>query len=142
MLKFREATDTFKELTIIYLSVILLSASLFSYFEGKGIWDSIWWAFVTGLSIGYGDIYPVTDMGKVVGILLGHVVLLFIIPLIVTRLVERMIDNKHQFTDEEQNKLFKDVVKIKNHIRGARFGQLEPMQEDINKIKSRVHINE
>lgn len=142
MFKLREATDTFKELAIIYLSVILLSATVFSYAEDKCIWDSIWWSFITGLSIGYGDIYPVTAIGRIVGVLLGHVVLLFIIPLIITRLVEKMIDNKHQFTDEEQKKLIKDVVKIKRQVKAIRYADLEPMQEDINKIKSRVHINE
>ena len=34
------------------------------------VFDGIWWAFVTGATVGYGDFAPVTFQGKVTGILL------------------------------------------------------------------------
>lgn len=36
----------------------------------KSLYDSIWWAFVTVTSVGYGDITPVTPAGRLVGIVL------------------------------------------------------------------------
>lgn len=32
--------------------------------------DAIWWSFTTATTTGYGDITPVTDLGKILSILL------------------------------------------------------------------------
>jgi len=110
------ATDTFREIFLYYIAVLSISAFLFSYFEDKPLFESFWWACVTGLTIGYGDLYPVTVGGKIVAILLMHIVPLVIIPLIVTRLLTSVIEDKNAFTDTEQEELKKDIKSIKKAL--------------------------
>lgn len=107
------ATDTFKELMFWYLSVVALGALLFSYFEQKPFDDSLWWAFVTVLTVGYGDVYPVTTGGRIVGVVLMHCVILVVAPMIIGRLLSRVLADNNQFTNEEQEQIKKDIAEIK-----------------------------
>lgn len=110
------ATDTFPKIIFYYLIILTAAGSLFSYFEDKPLFDSFWWACVTGLTIGYGDLYPVTVGGKIDAIILMHAVPLVIIPLIITRLLTSVIEDKNAFTDAEQEQLKADIKSIKKAL--------------------------
>ena len=110
------ATDSFAEILAYYLVFLTTCGIIFSYFEDKPIFSSLWWACVTGLTIGYGDLYPVTVGGKIVAIVLMHVVPLIIIPLIVARLLAHVIEDKNAFTHSEQEEMKKDLESIKKAL--------------------------
>lgn len=58
---------------VVLLCVIVLSAIVISSSEGIEIGPALYFAFITGLTVGYGDIAPVTLVGQVVSILIGVV---------------------------------------------------------------------
>lgn len=66
--------------TITLLFVLLVSATLMYYAENEAqpeqfssIPATLWWAIVTLTTVGYGDIYPVTLMGKILGGLIAGI---------------------------------------------------------------------
>ncbi len=63
-------------ITVVTLITVLLGGFLFFLFEVdqnmlvETFFDAIWWSVVTLTSLGYGDIYPVTTEGRIIGIFL------------------------------------------------------------------------
>ena len=106
-------TDSWTEILGSYVLVIVASATLYSYLEDKPVFDSLWWACVTGLTIGYGDMYPVTVGGKIVALVLMHIVPLLIIPLIIARILGTLIEDENQFSHDEQEQMKNDIRAIK-----------------------------
>ena len=107
-----QATDTFKELLGLYIGVVLVSSLLYAWFEGKSVWDGVWWAIITSATVGYGDQYPLTTEGRVVGIVLVLFTVLFLVPLITARMASHMIVNNDAWTHSEQEEIKAELDKI------------------------------
>ena len=110
--KIKNGTDSLKELLAIYLVAAVIVALLFAWFEHQPIVDAFWWTFVTGLTIGYGDIYPQTTAGQILTIVWAHFMVLFVLPLFIGRIISNVIDNKNEFSDAEQKEMLALLKKI------------------------------
>jgi hypothetical protein len=86
----------------IYIISLILAAFLFAQFESKPFLDGFWWAVVTALTIGYGDLSPATIQGRITGIVFGHFWIFGIIPMIIGNIVSKMLEDKNKFTHQEQ----------------------------------------
>lgn len=116
MQRLRAATDTFKELALIYLVLLLISAGLLAWFEGLDFATAIYWAATTATSTGYGDISPKSGAGQFVAVTLMHLSIFLIAPLIVVRLVDRLNENRDAFTHEEQLHILEGIQRIEERL--------------------------
>lgn len=96
----------------IYTLSLLCGAIVFAIIEQKSFADGLWWATVTSLTIGYGDLTPVTPLGRLVGIIFGHFWIFVVIPMIVANIIMHLVEDKHLFSDEEQRELMDRLRRI------------------------------
>lgn len=101
---------------LIYACSLLLGAATFAWLEQKDLADGLWWATVTSLTIGYGDLTPVTPAGRIAGILFGHFWIFVVIPMIVANIIMHLVEDKHLFSDEEQRELMARLKRIEQQL--------------------------
>lgn len=116
MTKLQGATDSIRELVVYTLAITAVATIGFQVTEHRGWWDSLWWVIVTGSTVGYGDQYPTTVPGRVIGALLIISMVFFLVPLIVAKMSSYVIVNNDVFTNDEQQQILADLAAIKNRL--------------------------
>ena len=94
------------------LAALLFFIFLFGYLfyvsepDVKNLGDGIWWALVTITTVGYGDITPVTTLGRVVAsslMLLGLGLIATITAIVSAKFIQNFVD--HHTNDDVLEKL-------------------------------------
>jgi hypothetical protein len=67
-----------REALVSLMILITFGGVVISRLEDLRLGDAIYFAFITGLSIGYGDITPKSTAGQIVSVAIGFVGVLFI----------------------------------------------------------------
>ncbi|MBN1171012.1 MAG: two pore domain potassium channel family protein [Micromonosporaceae bacterium] len=95
-------TSSLPKIIALYIASLFLAATLFSLLEGKDLSDGLWWAVVTALTIGYGDIAPASSGGRAVSIVFQHFWIFGIAPLVIANILTHVIHDTNQFSHAEQ----------------------------------------
>lgn len=73
--------------------------------EHHSLGDAIWWAFMTFTTVGYGDQYPHTLVGRMAGMFLVFTAVFVAVPAITAIISTKLIGDEHLFTHEEQEEV-------------------------------------
>ena len=86
------------------------SVATYSIVENRGVFDSAWWGLMTLTTVGYGDEYPHSTLGRVMGIALVVSAVFVIVPTLTAYIASRFIVDGNEWTHDEQEE-------VKNNIR-------------------------
>ncbi|MCK5392608.1 MAG: two pore domain potassium channel family protein, partial [Deltaproteobacteria bacterium] len=78
------------------MALVILDAIVIALVEGISIGNSMYFSFITAFTIGYGDITPITIIGRVLAILMGLLGIIFtgLVVAVATRALVRTIEEE------------------------------------------------
>ena len=66
-----------RSINLTLFALIVISSWAISFVEKLPFGDALYFAFITGLTIGYGDIVVKTPVGRILAVLIGFIGVLF-----------------------------------------------------------------
>ena len=131
---------------LVTAGIVVIAGTLIMYNLEKGaensqmttLLDALWWCVATVTTVGYGDVVPVTSLGRIVAL----VYMFFGITLITTLLA--VISNtfyKKRFEKEESKKKEQDTNYLRNLVI-SKLTEIERKQseciETVNRLRSLI----
>lgn len=97
---------------ILFISIIVVGTFTYTYVEGWNLLNSLYFVVITVTTIGYGDFVPVTNMGKLLTIVLaffGVSMALYFLSLIGSKIFKKHV--------EEQVSQIKEGIKKEEEVK-------------------------
>jgi hypothetical protein len=125
MTQVKRASRTFKILlqrlaptAIIYTLMILLAALGYGLIEGADPLRSLYWATVTGFTVGFGDVLPSGAPGMLLCIVFIPASAITYLVL-AAHIVGVVFDNRNEFTHEDEAKMFSDLAELRAEMQAV-----------------------
>lgn len=113
--------NTLGTTVLVSLIVIVLSGLLMSFIDPaiQTPFDGIWWAWVTVTTVGYGDLVPVSTLGRLFGgflILLGVGLFALLTANFSAALIGREVEQEVEELEAEESEILKKLVAIERRL--------------------------
>jgi voltage-gated potassium channel len=112
-------------LTVLGLFILIASSGYYFFVPGYGWWDSVYMTFVTISTVGYGEVHPLTHLGRFwtvgvicCGVVIGTVVLSTIVALVVEGQLRAVLGRRE---------LERRISELHGHVVVCGFGQMGSM---------------
>ena len=100
--------DAFRATLFLFVGLLVLGTLVYSFLEGWSLLDSLYFSVVTLATVGYGDLHPVTDLGKlftIMYILTGVGVLVVFASRVVNTMVDRRSEVVHERREQHRGRV-------------------------------------
>ena len=107
----------------------------------KTIEDGIWWALVTITTVGYGDITPLTTLGRLVAgtlMFVGLGLIATVTAIVSAKFIANYVD--HHTNDDVLEKLeeLEDEIEKIEQIESNVVGKLKELEEEIDELNKKI----
>lgn len=106
-------TNGFIYLIITTVVLILIAAEIYSVAESVNYMNSLWWAIATTTTVGYGDISPHTEVGRLIAVVL-MILGIGLIGSVTSTVTAFFVDEK---SNKENNELQHELKDIKLELK-------------------------
>jgi voltage-gated potassium channel len=117
--------DSLRVAALLTVTGILIAGAAqhaFSAGEFGSLWDGVWWAVVTVTTVGYGDLYPTTVQGRLIGMVLmfaGIGFLSLLTAAIASRFVKQERSEERDEVMEALHRIEADLAELKAQTSGG-----------------------
>ena len=129
------------------LGVLIICIITFGYIfylaepQIKTFGDGIWWALVTITTVGYGDITPLTTLGRLVAgtlMFVGLGLIATVTAIVSAKFIANYVD--HHTNDDVLEKLeeLEDEIEKIEEIESNVIGKLKELEEEIDELNKKI----